>query len=125
MLALVTLSVATLNAIWAFHSLSAPWFTSADSFSLHISRNFFHPRIRIFVEIALLVCAVSLWFRSKKSFVISTWALISAELAYAIWLIKTYGGVKNAEASSYSTIQHLLILVAQIGWTCSYGAHVQ
>jgi hypothetical protein len=104
-LALVTFCVSTVNAIWAFHALSAPWFTSADSFTLHINRNFFRPRTRIFVEIAFLVSIVSFWVRTKKSFMISALALIGVELAYAIWLFKTYEGVENAESSSYSTIQ--------------------
>ena len=109
-LALVTFCIATLNAVWAFHDCSAPWFTTADSLTLHINRNLFRPRSRIFVEIALLVCIVGLWLRTKRSLRISVLALISVELAYAIWLIRTYDGVKNAEASSYSSIQHHLYL---------------
>src|SRR5438045_2845630 len=106
MLTLVTLCFATLNAVWAFQAMAGPWSISANSFTMHINRSFFVPRTRIFVEIGLLVCFVTLWIRSKKSFVISVLALIGVELTYASWLARTYNGVKNAEALSYSTIQH-------------------
>jgi len=109
-LMLATFCAATLNAFRASAEFSTPWMIQTETITIHVNLNFFRPRTRILIELALLVGAIALWLRTKKGFVVSALALACVELAYLNWLFRTYRGVKNAEALSYAKIQHLAYL---------------
>lgn len=109
-LMLATFCAATLNVFWALGELSTPWTILTETITIHVNQNFFRPRTRIVFAVILLLCAATLWLRTRKSFVVSAVMLACVEFAYANWVLRTYRGVINAAVSDYSTIQHLAYL---------------
>ena len=110
-LVLVLLAFATVNLCWTDYQRSLEEdVIRIGTATLDVNPNIFREQARLSIEVALIISAVALWFRSRRGLVISLAALLGVELVYAEWLRRTHYAIEQSEALTYSKIPHIAYL---------------